>query len=182
MKDKILGLAGLRLVYELVNERELPKELRPPGMPEDRGHPWPQTHEFLVIERSRHDIRSHGPLDTLTVTLGNLVDRDWGLFADYNEKGYPLDKDAVCTAMDFKQTWTDVSKIRFSPEFWVTQANFELKLVMQGKDGEEIVSIPPTHNFILFGNERMQRFARRLTDELHLRHAVVDRVHEFSVV
>jgi hypothetical protein len=172
MRDKILGLAGLRVVYEYRTEHPLPVELRPPGMPEDR-HPYPETHEKLVIERSRHEILRHGPLDTLTVTYSELVDRDWWGFADYKENGYPLDQDAVCTAMDFKQTWSDVSKIRL-------HSSREIELLMQGKDGEESVSISPN---LLRGHGRaMENFARRLTDELHLRRAVVDGVYEFGVV
>ena len=48
----------------------------------------------------------------LTVTFSDCVDRTWPGFARYAALGLTLDPDAVCAAMDFRQTWTAVRKIR----------------------------------------------------------------------
>ena len=78
MQDKILGLAGGRVVvYERKCERRLPDELRPPGMP---GDPWPLMTQTYCFERPRQDILA-GPRDKLTVTFSECVDRTWGGFA-----------------------------------------------------------------------------------------------------
>jgi len=107
MQDKILGHAGRRVVEERASEQPLPDELRPPSMP---GDPWPETLQTYSFERSRDSI--FGPL---TVTFSECVNRSWWGFAreaGNRGVGWPLDKDAVCAAMDFKQTWSGVSKIR----------------------------------------------------------------------
>jgi hypothetical protein len=69
MTDRILRLAGLRIELRWLDQsRELPDELRPPGRPAHLPE-YPLYEQNLVIERSRHSIRGHGPRDSLTVTM-----------------------------------------------------------------------------------------------------------------
>jgi len=120
--DKILGFAGARLVRKRDDDRYLPEELLPQGMPESQYNHFFKPRqvdmietETLVLERPRHDILSHGPHEKMKVTFSSCVDRNWWGFAKYAEAGWPLDVDAVCAAMDFKQTVTDVIAIRLVP-------------------------------------------------------------------
>jgi hypothetical protein len=150
MTDRILGLAGLRIELTWHDRHRLPDWLRPPGMPEEQACE-PLTKQRLVIERSRHSIRGHGPRDSLTVTFSELVNRHDYDFQYAEEQGYPVDKEAVFAAMDHTQTWTDVKKIRLVrvegerkrtyPEFSEFNAKYHMQLVRRGADGEEIVAI-----------------------------------------
>ena len=108
MQDEILGHAGKQVVEERDYEWPLPEELRLPI-----GDPWTEMIQTYSFERSRERIFAlDGPL---TVTFSDCVNRSWWGFAreaGSRGEGWPLDKDAVCAAMDFRQTWTGVRKIR----------------------------------------------------------------------
>jgi hypothetical protein len=197
---KILGLCGSRVFAYSSHERRCPEALRPPKM-----RPYLSTQQILEIERSRQQIEAHGPKDKLTVTFSDVVRR--GRFfldaqvakaheddsssddSDYDSDYSPLDVNAVCAAisaaMDHKQTWTDVSKIRLvrGRAYLDDQCTrYYVELVRQGTDGEETVRIE--HGFsltVLPGYTPVQVFARRLREELHLRHAFVDGVEEYAV-
>jgi hypothetical protein len=203
---KILGLCGSRVFAYRSDERRCPEALRPRKMPS-----YVPTQQILEIERSRADIEGHGPKDKLTVTFSDVVRR--GLFfledqvaqahedasssddsssdgSSSDDSDYPpLDVNAVCAAisaaMDHKQTWTDVSKIRLvrGRAYLDDQCTrYYVELVRQGTDGEETVRIE--HGFsltVLPGYTPVQVFARRLREELHLRHAFVDGVEEYAV-
>jgi hypothetical protein len=111
-QDKILGLAGIRVVCERIGERRLPDELQPPDMPEDRGHPWPETIQRLVFElpRLKETLEAGG---LLTVTFSDCVDRTWfARYAEFRPERWTWDIKAVCSAMDIRQTWTEVRRIR----------------------------------------------------------------------
>jgi hypothetical protein len=179
VQDEILGHAGRRVVEEYAkHERPLPEELGDPF--ED---PWPETIQTYSFERSRESIFALG--GPLTVTFSDCVNRSWSGFAREAGSGgedWPLDKDAVCAAMDFKQSWTGVSKIRMPVENWASifSTNYLFRFVRQGEDGqEEIVSA--SHLFKICGTGYKIALARKLTEDLHLRHAVVNGVDEYSV-
>jgi len=140
--------------------------------------------ESLVIERSRAKIMGHGPEDKLTVTFSDVV-LNCATFC-------PFDKKCLNDAIDRNQTWTHVSKLRLvrdrsRPPSSVhsTQRLFScnLELVRQGADGEETVRLP---QILYFGRDHPQRSswdfcARRLTEDLHLRHTVVGGADVFSI-
>jgi hypothetical protein len=76
LTDRILGLAGLRIELTWTDQsRELPHELRPRGRPAHRAE-YPLYELKLIIERSRHSIRGHGPRDSLTVNFSEGYVRD----------------------------------------------------------------------------------------------------------
>ena len=182
--DKILGLAGWHIELTWQNQRTLPDKLRPPGMPAEReSHPY--TNQTLVIDRSRRNILGPGPLDMLTVTFSELVNRnDYG-FSYAEEKGWPFDKEAVFAAMDHTQTWTDVKKILLIPEkakegLGFRSTSYHMQLVRRGADGQEIVTIPRSQ--LSFTQYLKEHMAQLLTEGLKLRHAVVGGVDEYEVV
>jgi len=148
MQDKILSFAGALLVRKRDDQRYLPEELLPQGMPESE---YPHLFrprqvdaiETLVLERPRHRILRHGRDEKMTVTFSSCVDRNWWGFATYAEAGWPLDRDAICAPMDFKQTVTSVIKIRLVPkpsEFLAANV-WHVDVVRQGEDGEDLVRI-----------------------------------------
>ncbi len=195
LANKILGLVNLRIELTWSNQRRLPDELRPPLMPpEEEFYPYPLTKETLVIERSRHSILEHGALDSLTVTLSERVNR-LGMFDFKSISGYAIDKEKLFAVMDHTQTWTNVKQIKLIcpsqsiPRLRGVNAKYHMQLVRRGAHGEEIVTISDSnrHKFIgsdsklSFDNNLKNEFARRLTEGLKLRHAVVGGVDEYSV-
>jgi hypothetical protein len=170
LPDRILGLAGLRIELTWDDGRSLPDWLRPPGMPKKPKCNLSLT-QTLVIERSRRSIRGHGPRDSLTVTFSELVHRDCYTFQYAEEQGYPLDKEAVFATMDNTQTCTDVRKIRLTSGQWEANTRNEMQLVLQGAHGEEILT--NCRDRFRLSNGLKRDLARRLTEGLQLRHAVV---------
>jgi hypothetical protein len=179
MTDRILGLAGLRIELTWQKQRRLPDCLRPPGMPEERECHL-LTRQTFVIERSRSNIRGHGPCDRLTVTFSELVNRhDYG-FQYAEEKGWPFNKEAVFAAMDHTQTWTEVKTIRLIPKQGQYSTSYHMQLVRRGDHSEEIVTIPRFQ--LSFTQYLKEHMARRLTQGLQLHHAVIGGVDEYTVV
>ncbi len=185
LADKILGLCHSKIFAYRVNQRPCPEAVRPPQLPS-----YLSTNQILEVERSRAEITGHGPHDKLTVTFSDIVTRGHGFgldryAAEAEEEGLPFDEDAICAAMDYKHTWTDVSKIRLvrGRAYLDDQCTrCYVELVRQGTDGEETVRIG--HGFsltVMPGYTPMHIFARRLSEELHLRHAFVDGVDEYAV-
>ena len=99
--------------------------------------------------------------------------------------------DAVCAAMDFTQTVTDVIAIRLVPrrsEFLAADAwhvevvredierNIARSIVRIGKEPDRDI------DYGVHGTGDHGAFARRLREKLHLRERFVDGVREFSVV
>ena len=169
-----------------------PQALRPPQLPTNYSHSLDMT-ESLRIERSRTQIEGHGPQDLLTVTFSAVVTRGNGFDLDYyaaqaEEEGWPFDEDAICRAMDYTQTWTDVSKIRLVDATpigntgLIERGIFHVELVRQAAHGEETVRVPrllhfgPARNVTTFIN-----FHRALTEQLHLRRAFVGGADEYAV-
>jgi hypothetical protein len=170
MTDRILGLAGLRIELTWLDQsRELQDDLRPQGMPAHKQY-WPIYERKLVIQRSRHGIRGHGPLDSLTVTFSEGFDR--GLNASHfqyaKEQGWPYDQEALFAATDHTQTWTDVQKIRITSGLWKDNTRSRMQLVLQGSHGEEIKTIA-LDNEISVSRRLTRQFAQRLTEVLQLR-------------
>ena len=182
LQEKIMGYASHSVVAVVDSERRLPDNLRPPEMPRDGRHPYPATIKMYSFERPRERILAHGPLDQLTVTFSECVDRTWEGFARYAAEGWTLDPDAVCAQMDFRQTWTGIRKIRLHlvaaratdplPYYW-------FQFVLQGEDGRDEIRSASW----LFGIRPAFKdaLARRFTEEFKLKHAVVDGVDEYSV-
>jgi hypothetical protein len=179
MQDKILGLAGGRVVvYERKCERRLPDELRPPGMP---GDPWPLMTQTYCFERPRQDILA-GPRDKLTVTFSECVNRTWWGFAKEAESrgvGWPLDPDAVSAAMDVKQTWSGVSKIVLRPIKPRHETQWSIELVLEGEDCQQVVT--PSHLFTLETTTNKNTLERRLIEQLLLRHTWANFVHVYYI-
>jgi hypothetical protein len=149
---------------------------------------------FLIIERRRANILGHGPRDTLTVTFSDVVTRGGPTGLDYyaaqaEEEGWPFDEDAICRAMDYTQTWTDVKKIRLLDRtaigsYWLStgRRDFCVELVRQSAHGEETVRLPRLLHFgLALGMTAFDNFARDLTERLHLRRAFVGGADEYAV-
>ena len=185
LPDNILARAGSRIELTWDKQRRLPDSLRPPGMPEEKqSHPL--TKQKLVIERSRRSIRGHGPLDSLTVTLSERVNRYDYDFQYAEEQGWPFDKHKVFAAMDNTQTWTNVKKIKLicpgesNPRLRGVNAAYHMQLVRGGAHvTKEIVTIPDSQLSIY--EHLKNNIAQRLTEGLQLHHAVVGGVDEYSV-
>jgi len=194
LAKKILGLAGSRVCAKRCYDGRWPEALRPPKL-RLRSVPCEQ---ILEIERSRANIEGHGPEDKLTVTFRDVVSRGrFGLDGvvaraeeyasssdDSSSDEAPVDVNAICAAMDYKQTWADVSKIRVVRGLaWQDElcGKYYVELVRQGEDGEETVRIP--HDFCLSDKYTtpIVDFERRLSEELHLRCRYVDGSWEYAV-
>jgi hypothetical protein len=185
--DKILGLAGLRIELTWQDAYPLQDELLQLAPHEH----WPTDEEKLaiydqklVIERSRHRVRGHGPRDTLTVTFSEGLDRRLNapLFQYAAEQGWPYDQEAVFAAMDHTQTWTDVQEIRLISGKWATDTvrhtNNAMQLVLRGTHGNEMAHAQNTEIVTIsdrfrLSNSLIDRLAQRLTEGLQLgrRHA-----------
>jgi hypothetical protein len=173
LPNRILGLAGLRIELTWCDQGWLlPDALRPAGMPANALY-CPIYEQKLVIERSRRSIRGHGPRDSLTVTFSEGLERRLNIpyFQYAEEQGWPYDQEALFAATDHTQTWTHVQKIRLTSGRWEDNTRNEMQLVLQGAHGEEIVTNAGDRHRL---STRLKRdLARRLTEGLQLRHAVV---------
>jgi hypothetical protein len=193
--DQILRRCSTRCEpYHRTYGAHWPQALRPPQLP---AHNLEMT-EFLTIERSKANILGHGPQDLMTVTFSGVVIRNTGHGFDFDldyyealaeERGWPFDADAICAAMDFAHTWTDVSRIRLLNATPINihtgpiqHGVFRVELVRQGAHGEETVQLPrlfhfgPGRNMTQFIN-----FDRALRQQLHLRRAFVGGADEYAV-
>lgn len=126
-----------------------------------------------VFSRAREKILQLGKL--LTITFSDSVER--------TRLQYATDVDRLCARMDYKQTWSGISKIRLRHR--PTPENIELQFyvfefVRRGHDGEDEVVEAPPERFMIRNCFQKRVFAFRLVEELQLRHAVVDGVDEFS--
>jgi len=197
MQGKILGFAGAKLKRTREVQRYLLEELLPQGMPIDNldnqrlyRPKRVDVIETLVLERPRHDILSHGPHEKMTVTFSSCVDRNWWGFDKYAELGWALDIDTICNAMDYKQTLTDVIKIRLVPTHenprFSGPHQWHVDVVRQREDGEDTVRIGSHEkniDYLVHEFEGLWEFERRLIQRLHLRHRIVDDgASELSVV
>jgi hypothetical protein len=193
--DQILRRCSTRCEpYHRTYRAYWPQALRPPQLPPNfaNSHYLHMT-EFLRIERPRANILGHGPQDLLTVTFSGVVTRG-GFGLDYyaaqaEEEGWPFDEDAICRAMDYTQTWTDVSKIRLVDATpigntgLIQRGIFHVELVRQlFPHGEETVRVPRLLHFGLARNMTLFiNFDRALTERLHLRRAFVGGADEYAV-
>jgi len=149
--------------------------------------------ELLRIERLRSNILGHGPQDLMTVTLSGVVTRNTGHGFDFDldyyealaeENGWPFDADAICRAMDYTHTWTDVSKIRLvDAGSDPGRGDFRVELVRQlFPHGEETVLLPRLLHFGPGQNMTARHiFNRDLIQRLHLRFAFVGGASEYAV-
>ncbi len=147
--------------------------------------------EFLRIERARADILGHRRQDLMTVTFSGVVTRNSGFDFDLDyyealaeEQGWPFDADAICRAMDYTQTWTDVSRIRLvDAGSDIGRGIFHVDLVRQlFPHGEETVRLPRLLHFGLGRNMTDPHiFSRDLIQLLHLRFGFVDGADQYAV-
>jgi hypothetical protein len=150
-----------------------------------------QMTEFLRIERARADILGHRRQDLMTVTFSGVVTRNSGFDFDLDyyealaeEQGWPFDADAICRAMDYTQTWTDVSRIRLvDAGSDIGRGIFHVDLVRQlFPHGEETVRLPRLLHFGLGRNMTDPHiFSRDLIQLLHLRFGFVDGADQYAV-
>ena len=185
IRQSIRGLLGsLRVVHTWYRGRDL--QGIPPSAEMFVREIWGRSRITLrqefAIERSRHSVCSHGPRDKLTVSLSENMPIHWSGYRYCAAHGHPLNRAAVEAAMNLAQTWTDVSKIRL-PLAPGRRDVSNIEFVRQRRHGEaivsETVSISPRCQF--FTPEDKMLFARKLTEELQLRHAVVGGVDEYSI-
>jgi hypothetical protein len=196
MAEKILRRCSTRCEpYHRTYKAYWPQALRPPQLPPtlNNSHYLDMT-EFLRIERPRANILGHGPQDLMTVTFSGVVTRNTAhgfgfIDLDYyaalaEEKGWPFDADAICRAMDYTHTWTDVSKIRLVDRGSDPgRGDFRVELVRQlFPHGEETVLLPRLLHFGLGRNMTARHiFDRDLIQRLHLRLAFVGGADEYAV-
>lgn len=192
MQGKILSFAGAKLSRTRENQRRLQDELLPRVLPEFlfQRPRLVDIIETLVLERPRHHILSHCRCEKMTVTFSSYVDRNWWGFATWEEAGKPLDRDAICNAMDFKQTVTDVIKIRLVPGRLESLAAdvWHVEVVRKVQDDEQTVKIgydgeSKIIDYFVYMLAEHQGFERRLKSTLKLRHKINenDGADEFSV-
>ena len=110
VQDDILAYVDLRVVAERENYQRLPDELRPANMPREYEHQYPTTR--VTYSFVRHHRKDTLALGELTLTLSDCVDREWKGFECMKKDGLLLDSEKVYEAMDFKETWSGISKIR----------------------------------------------------------------------
>jgi hypothetical protein len=93
----------------------------------------------------------------------------------------------IRAALDYDQTWTGITKIRLPLEVRPDCSFYRYELVREAHNGPQYMVItPPDIIFYIDANygpnppEKAQ-LAQALVEKLHLRHAVVNGVDEFSV-
>jgi len=147
---------------------------------------WPRLNENKVFQRNRAGILP-GPLDTLTVTFSDVVDRAWNGFGpEFATVGLqqPLDMAAACNALDCSYTWARIKRIRLRPvrdrDVLRRDITYLFEFVQRGQDGEEQIVTAPNHfclndYFELDGDEPGIKdiHVSTLTHMLKLRHVVV---------
>jgi len=196
--DLILRYTGISCEpYHRTYNAYWPQALRPPQLHEY----FPTTSynlrmtQLLRIERPRSNILGHGPEDLLTVTFSGFVTRggtggtgDLDYYAAVaEENGWPFDADAICRAMEYTHTWTDVSKIRLVPNrsrgIVFGRGDFIIELFVG--ELEETVRLPGECRLLHFGAgpnmTELINFDRDLRQRLHLRHAFVGGADEYTV-
>ena len=175
LQEEILQHASIAVVQRDFRLRNAPADLC--NLADMAVYPFLFTaSQEYVFSRARESLFEWGRL--LTITFSDSVDRTDRTLLDSK-----IDVDRLCARMDYKQTWSGISKIRLRLElrphdYGVRFYLFEF--VRRGHDGgDEVVAAPP-ELFVLMGSKQKRLFAFRLVEELKLRHAVVDGVDEFS--
>jgi len=193
--DLILSYTGISCEpYHRSFNAYWPRALRPPQLPTTFGNSELHMTQLIRIERHRSNILGPGPQDLLTVTFSGVVTRgDTGRYClDYfaalaERNGWPFDADAICRAMEYTHTWTDVSKIRLVPNrsrgIVFGRGDFIIELFVG--ELEETVQLPGECRLLHFGAgpnmTELINFDRDLRQRLHLRHAFVGGADEYTV-
>jgi hypothetical protein len=198
----ILRFSDRRLEFDSFTQRDLPDELLPA---ENAAH-WRASRaadgdpyddednlEFAVdtIQKRVFARERHGILGPLTVSFSDCVCTQWYGF-EGNEGSGPggdlgLQRGPVRAALDYDETWTGITKIRLPLEVRPDWSFYRYELVREAHNGQRRdVITPPGHIFYIDASygpnppEKAQ-LAQALVEKLHLRHAVVNGVDEFSV-
>jgi hypothetical protein len=109
--------------------------------------------------------------------------------------GLALDPEPICAALDYNTEWTGITKIRLPLERYVNSEDTPLRryryeFVREAHNGHQhTVITPPSDLFYIeagFSTDAQPpaektQLAQALVEQLHLRHAVVNGVDEFSV-
>jgi hypothetical protein len=172
LQEEILQHASIAVVEQVFRLRYAPADLA-----DMAAYPFLfKASQEYVFSRARESLFEWGRL--LTITFSDSVDR-----TDRKLLDSKIDVDRLCARMDYKQTWSGISKIRLRLELRPQDYGVRFYLfefVRRGHDGgDEVVAAPP-ELFVLMGSKQKRLFAFRLVKELKLRHAVVDGVDEFS--
>jgi hypothetical protein len=143
----------------------------------------------------------HGILGPLTVSLSDCVDGRWWGFdpaGDADHGTLALNhhiKQRIRAALDYHAEWTGITKIRLPLERYAdsdgtSMRRYRYEFVREAHNGQQhMVITPPGDVFCIEASystdeqpsiEKTQ-LAQALVERLHLRHAVVNGVDEFSV-
>jgi hypothetical protein len=120
------------------------------------------------------------------------VDTDWWGFQEVNynapDRGeLDLDPGPICAALDYDETWTGITKIRLPLEVQEHCRFYSYEFVREAHNGQQYMVIaPPADIFNIDASydpnpAAKTHLAHALVEKLHLRHAVVNGVDEFSV-
>jgi hypothetical protein len=168
-----------------------------PAHEDDNG--WDDTFEVLTDQKLVFARERHGILGPLTVSFSDCVDeRWWGFDAEAVEEnnGVLFDPGPVCAAMNYHAEWTGITKIRLPLERDVDSEGrtnwkyYRYEFVREAHNGQQhMVITPPADVFYIDTtyetDERPSaektQLVQALVERLHLRHAVVNGVDEFSV-
>ena len=204
VRRMVLRRADRRVEYESAGWRPLPPELVPASnlalynatleanhQPPETG---PQTFDVDTVRRLFFAREEHGILGPLTVRFNDVVDREWWGFYDEGEGEngtLALDPDIICPALDCDMEWTCITRIRLVPHLqnsavpghYEPPPPWRYELVRDGAHGHQHMVITPPPDLYAFYLDALEKLqvTRDLVEKLHMRHAVVNGVDEFSV-
>ncbi len=145
------------------------------------------TIQKRVFARERHGI-----LGPLTVSFSDCVDAAWYGFEGNDNSSGPgstlgLQRGPIRAALDYNETWTGITKIRLPLEVRPDWSFYRYELVREAHNGQRRDVITPPEDIFYIDAEHgpnppeKAQLAQALVEKLHLRHAVVNGVDEFSV-
>ena len=195
----ILRFSDRRVEFEDVSWQDLPDELLPAenlanwrasrGPSDSDEDDDSECPEFQVdtIQKRVFARERHGILGPLTVSFSDCVDTDWWGFQEVNynapDRGeLDLDPGPICAALDYDETWTGITKIRLPLEVQEHCRFYSYEFVREAHNGQQYMVIaPPADIFCILNPAEKTQCAQALVEKLHLQHAVVNGVDEFSV-
>jgi len=198
----ILRYSDRRLEFDSFDQRVLPDELLPAENVANwrasraaDGDPYDDEENLQfdvdTIQKRVFARERHGILGPLTVSFSDCVDEQWWGFSRHNsnDRGdLHLDPGPICAALDYDQTWTGITKIRLPLEVRQDWSFYRYELVREAHNGQRRDVITPPGDIFYIDASRYgpnppekAQLAQALVEKLHLRHAVVNGVDEFSV-
>jgi hypothetical protein len=195
----ILRYSDRRVEFDSYDQRALPDELLPAENVANwrasraaDGYPYEENPQFDVdtMQKRVFARERHGILGPLTVSFSDCVDVEWWGFREHNDIDsgeLDLDPGPIRAALDYDETWTGITKIRLPLVVRPDWSFYRYELVREAHHGEQYMVItPPAHIFHIDAEHgpnppEKAQLAQALVEKLHLRHAVVNGVDEFSV-